>query len=430
MKFNKNWLYKKFKIFGTFYMKMDSRISKAGFFSKITMVILLYMREMLFFHNYRIGFFKIQNIKTYCANNDYVYRLVETSMEREICKPDIFEIEKEKIEKANSPEIYIAELRNITVTGGNSFLLSGKYCMYDLINEDKEGRFDLSFESLLYISKKRAIVALYNSLRQRNVIEEGIFLIGAASYNYYHFTVEILSRLAYVDQYEVYRKLPIIVDCIIKEVPQYRELLERFNVFKHTIIYINTRENILVKKLIYPSPCTWMPINICKHGMMMQQDFALAKSGIWNIRNRMQKDSEKNSIGYKKIFISRRNNINKRLVNEEDIVNLFKKYDFEIVYPEEMSMQEQLDMFSHTAYFACTTGAALTNIIYSASNTHVICIIPERFGFYLYSTIAHLLGIKCTFLDAIVTNSSITLSQDSFKLDETYCERFLKTIDQ
>jgi len=428
MRFDKQTIRDKVNEIRRKHEKVDDRIVDfLGKFDGI-MTCLLYFREMLFFDNRRLGNYPTKSIKTYCNEKKHPYHCIETANMREICIPAYFEKSKEKIVHKKSPEIYVAEMKDIIITGGNSFLIGDNCCLYDLITTDTEKRYDLSFESLLHINGKRAIVAEHGKDEILDEIAEGICLVGVASYNYYHVTVEILSRLPYVDRIEEYRDKPLLVDSVLKEVPQYMELLNRINKYNHPIIYIENRKRIKVKKLIYPSYNSWMPINIRKHGMMKAEDFLLSKSAIWNIRENIQDKENLQERCEKKVFISRRNNKNKRLVNEERIIPIFQKYGFEIVYPEEMTFQEQIELYGKTKYFACTTGAALTNIIYTANNAHIICIIPQKFGFCLYSTIAHLLGQKCTFLDAKITSSSTTLSKDDFILEESYCERFLNQL--
>lgn len=408
--------------------KLRNPVLKFLLQSDMIRFILIYLKESIFYSNKFVEY-KVKDIKSYCKDKGYNIRVVEQRKIRQVCKPAYFGICEEKIIEKESPDIYIAELEEVVVTGANTFLIGECYCLYDLAMYDKERRYDLRFESLIKINNKKACVAEKKKATPIEELAEAICLVGIASYNYYHITVEILSRLAYVDEIMEYQKLPILVDSVVESIPQFARLLEFLNTKKHPVIYLGNRKRIKVKKLIYPSYNTWMPVNIHKHGMMKPEDFLIANSAIWNIRRGVLQDKTiDEERANRKIFISRRNNKTKRLVNEDKIAQLFSEYGFDIIYPEEISLEEQIKIYMHTKYFACTTGAALTNIIYAPSSAHVICIIPREYGFCLYSTIAHLLGQRCTFLNAKVVSKNEALSSDDFVLKEEECKRFLRNL--
>lgn len=408
--------------------KLRNPIVKCLSRSDIIRFILIYLRESIFYSN-KFATYMVKDIRSYCKEKGYNIRIVEQRKVRQVCKPAYFGICEEEIAEKESPDIYIAELEDIVVTGANTFLIGDNCCLYDLATYDQEQRYDLRFESLIKIDSKKACIAEKKKAMPIEEISEAICLVGLASYNYYHITVEILSRLAYVNEVAEYQNLPILIDSVVENVPQFTRLLELLNTKKHPVVYLGNRKRIKVKRLIYPSYNTWMPVNIRKHGVMRPEDFLLSTSAIWNIRRSVLQDRTiDEEKANRKIFISRRNNKTKRLVNEEKIAQIFIQHGFEIMYPEEMSFEEQIDIYVHAKHFACTTGAALTNIIYAPLCAHVICIIPREYGFCLYSTIAHLLGQRCTFLDAKVVSKNEALSSDDFILEEECCKRFLGTL--
>lgn len=362
------------------------------------------------------------SIKEHCRKTKEKYIVLEEAQKRPVCLPAFFEMEDEKIEEYLSPEIYLADLSNITVTGGSSILLSNRECLYDPFIMDTDHRLDIKFSNVLGEVGDKIIVELKTIKR---VIPEAIFLMGFASYNYYHFTIEIMSRLRYVDSYEEYQHLPILVDKVMTQIPQFMELLDRFNINKHPIIVIGSDETLLVKKLIYPSANTWMPINVKERELIRTQDFLMARSGLENIRSYIP---EIPVLASRKIFISRRNLTTTRLGNEGIISKLFEKNGFEIVYTEGMTYEQQVTLFRGAVCVAAASGAALTNMVYCQPGTKIICIIPKEYRFFMYSTMAYLLGLCPVFLDAKVTERTAYTASDVFELDQEYCERFLETL--
>lgn len=359
-------------------------------------------------------------VKDYCNSHKTKYFVIEDEQNRPVCKPKYFELQEETIEYYKSPEIYVAQIKDARISGGSSIIIADDKCIYDPFIADTEKRLDIKFSNTIGNINNELMIAIAPASQN---ISEGIFMVGFASYNYYHMTVEIMSRLRYVDSIEEYRNFPIIVDEIVLKIPQYKELLDKINVHKHRIITIGQSENAVVENLIVPSYNTWMPINVKRREMIRTSDFLIAKSALENIRSCLP---EPKGEADKYIFISRKNLTATRLGNEAEIVKLFKKSGFDIVYTENLSYLEQVKLFQKAKCVVATSGAALTNILYCRKNTDVVCIIPEEYKFYMYSTIAYLLELNPIFLNAEVTLKTVYTASDIFELNVEYCKRFLK----
>lgn len=390
-----------------------------------TLYYLVLLIKTLIDTRYQLNSYQIISVKEFCNKRNLKYLVVEKEQAREILIPYFYGYKDgQSVKTAISPEIYIAELTDAEIIGANSFIIVDGYCLYDLAANDTEKRYDLRWESLEIIKKnKHAIVGSYN-LEQ--IFEEAIFFIGNASYNYYHFTIELISRLKYIDFYEEYRQMPLLIDKIVFEIPQFIDLIRVMNKYNHPIFPIERQCRYKVKRLIFPSYNTWMPINVKDNEHFMYRDFMVASSGIEYLRNMVL--NEMNFEVNKKIFISRRNNNNKRLVNEKEVIELFSHYGFEIIYPEDLSFYDQVKVFSGAKYIAGSTGAAFTNILYCPNKTKFICIIPREYDFYIYSTIGRILQLNSVFLDARVIKNGRRFSGDQYELELNYCREFLKTL--
>lgn len=373
---------------------------------------------------YKLNSYQIISVKEFCNKNNLKYLVVEKEQTREVCIPNYYGYrEGESIRTAISPEIYIAELTDAEIIGANSFIIADDYCLYDMATMDDEKRYDLRCESLKTIDKNN--IALVMSINSNQTLEEAIFLIGFASSNYFHFTIELLSRLKYIDLFEEYRQIPLLIDEIVFEIPQFIELLQTINKYNHPVIPIERKYRYKVKRLIFPAYNTWMPINVKDDEGLICKDFMVANSGIEYVRNTVLK--EPNLEGNRKIFVSRKNHY-QRIVNEKEVVELFSQYGFEIIYPEDLTFYEQVQLFSSAKYVAGSTGAEFTNIIYCPHKITFICIIPKEYNFYMYSTIGRIVQLSPVFLDARVIKKGRKISRDQYELDLNYCKEFLKTL--
>ena len=348
------------------------------------------------------------------------------SKERDVFIPSYFnKKENNQIETFLSPEIYSIRLGDAFIFGENSFIIHNEVVLYDLFESNEIQRFNLKFGSLLSIGKKT--VAVLKSVIDVPIIEKGIFLSGFGSFNYFHFTIELMGKLKFIDSDQNYFEYPLIIDETVKQTSQLLELLNIMNTSNRDIIYIKKNHKYLVKDLIYISEISWMPINIKNNQNLINRDSLISKECLEYLRFQvLQKyqfnPTEKNL----KIFISRKTLVNQRLINENAVSRIFKKYGFEIVFPEEMSLKDQVQLFSNADVVVGTTGAALTNIIYCRPGSTLISIVPQEYNFSIFSTIAHNLGIKSIYLDAEIIQRGSSIASSLFEVDLEVCENLLK----
>ena len=97
------------------------------------------------------------------------------------------------------------------------------------------------------------------------------------------------------------------------------------------------------------------------------------------------------------IYISRLSLKNSRISNEKEIVELMNVLGVKVVYPERMSFKEQVLLFNSTDVIIGASGAALTNVIFAEKNTTLISLIPKKYEFHGYSSLAFICGLKTIF---------------------------------
>lgn len=77
----------------------------------------------------------------------------------------------------------------------------------------------------------------------------------------------------------------------------------------------------------------------------------------------------------KRIYISRKNS-SRKILNEYELINLLEEHEFEIVQCENLSVAQQIKLFSQANLIVAPHGAGLTNLIY-AEKPRVIEIVPR-----------------------------------------------------
>ena len=161
-------------------------------------VFFVYLRKYLKAIPVNFSGYNIVSTKKYAKKNKKVFlEIIEPSQLREVCIPEVFEHSVERVEKYSSPDIYLALVPNVSVVGGSNVIITEKYLLNDAVAEEREKRIDIRYASIKTVLNRTALVE--DAVECIN-IEKAINLIGAASFNYYHLVVEILSRLAFVDR--------------------------------------------------------------------------------------------------------------------------------------------------------------------------------------------------------------------------------------
>ena len=121
------------------------------------------------------------------------------------------------------------------------------------------------------------------------------------------------------------------------------------------------------------------------------------------------------------VYVSRQNSKSRNLINEEDIINELKSKNFMIIDTKNMSIFEQIDIFSSAQIIISPTGSALTNIIFCSEGTKIIEIIPKyNFGYEQsfknrYLKICNILNLNYEFIEADpIENNKLNVKIEKF----------------
>lgn len=73
-----------------------------------------------------------------------------------------------------------------------------------------------------------------------------------------------------------------------------------------------------------------------------------------------------------RIYVSRRDASKRKIMNEDELVQLLKRYDFEVVTLGDKSLAYQAGLFNNAEVILAQHGAALTNLLYVSSGSTVV----------------------------------------------------------
>jgi len=227
-------------------------------------------------------------------------------------------------------------------------------------------------------------------------IAGGVMLSGWASEHFGHWVPEYLCRLAYLERHPRFAELPIIVD---SDMPA--QHLEYLNlIVPNPIVQIPAGGAFRCGELIVASPTTFFPIHLTPgHKVPPERQGGVSIEGARLVQKRVLATMPLPSVRRRKLYLSRRNSTWRRLLNEDEISAALAARGFEILYPEEMSFEDQVRMYQSAKIVVAPNGSSLLNAMF-ASRDMVLIALSQR-GLFNWGTFYGLmreLGHDLTFL--------------------------------
>lgn len=256
------------------------------------------------------------------------------------------------------------------------------------------GSFPIVYlDTALYIKKKE---------NKEETIDQGIFMCGRASNNYYHALLEILSRLYYLSKVDNIIDYPLLVDQNILEIKQFEEALNILNIIGFKVRPIKEKINYKINKLIMPSDGVKFPYNLNNVSLGAGNDFIYDPNALKYIRLTALRACLSSGIKLKKeskIFIARKQHISRRPYNEDELWSIAERYGFVKVYPEDLTFLEQVYIFNNCKYLIANAGAALTNILFMGENSQILyCVSNLNREFNHFTTLAKIVNSNVRFI--------------------------------
>jgi len=272
--------------------------------------------------------------------------------------------------------------------------------------------------SSIYLNKSGFIKSYfeYKFMKEIELIDCAILAVDILGINYFHFINDVLTSLPAFDRY--INKFGIRPKVIIqKNAPKFQtEWLEILGVKSDDLIEIT--RSIKVKNLLVPS----QHITLIPNSYSNNKLYLLDKNSFDWIRNKVYNLIPKDTVR-DKIYISRPINSKRFIANEKDLFLMLKKYGFEKINPDKMTVRDQIEKFSNSSFVIGAHGAAFSNLIVS-SKCVVIELYPE--GRYSESTMTYYQISQMYGLIHYLITSECTINHENIKADVALIEKIVK----
>jgi len=327
---------------------------------------------------------------------------------------------RQQVERIELPAVARYEFRDARVSAGSSsILLSDRLVVERALGVDPS-RCNYAAGHLLAHGRGTAIVA---SGREQK-IDSGIFLGGNGAFNYYHWIVELLSKLEFVEE----DRRPLLVSDDVRRIPTFREALA-LAAQARSLVFLEQDATYRVSNLLYAQSPSICPFNLRAGEEFEVRDFLLRPSSIDFLRSRLLRVSAPHRSSMRRRLFFARKSV-RRAYNQDEIFALFERRGFEKVYMEDLSLKEQIDCVQGADMLAGPTGAAWTNLLFVAPGTRCICwMAEEQRGFAGYSNLAHAVGAELRYVTyATGVKDSERLYFIDYRLDPASVERELREL--
>ena len=269
---------------------------------------------------------------------------------------------------------------------------------------------------IVYLNSNNSLGIFRKITNEKLDFDKAVNFVGKASSNYYHLLTEILTKFYFLNKVDEYFNYPIAIDELVMEIPQFRRLIELLNTRKQNIILIKKDKEYSFQDLIFISDGARMAQEFFNTTNFTSSNCIFQDEAIFYIRDKILASYLKsNNAHNKKIFIGRRTSDNRK-TNEEELWQIAKKFGFERIFPEELTIDQQVEIFSNCDFVIGNSGAGLSNIIFmQASSSVFYWISGHNNQFNFFSSLASLVKCNISFISGNATNRFNL--QSAFKVD-------------
>lgn len=248
-------------------------------------------------------------------------------------------------------------------------------------------------------------------------------------WNYFHFVLEALPKFQLIEKSGLPADIPLIFDSIVKNTPQFMELIDIFNTENREIIFIDKLHWHKVGRLYLFTPVQVFPLNFANINATTLSDMLYHKESIDFIKQRIAdaaaKEPEQKKSYPEKIFLSRKNTT-RRPYNDAEVEQSLQPFGYSTILTGGMSVKEQCRLFSSVTKIVAPSGAALTNIIFCAPGTHVLVLYSIRKLTSTFSTLAAVLGLDMEFF--IGKPENLNDIHTAFTIDTDSLQKYLSHV--
>lgn len=294
----------------------------------------------------------------------------------------------------NFPESYLYLLRNARVVNEAGSVLS----------------FDNRVFSDFTMEYGKDIIdceVFHTYIKKPLYIRGKVATIASCSTEYFHWIFDVFPRLKLLES--VIKDLDyIIVPNTIKKI--HYEMLHSIGVEENRILKISNGDHFLCEQLFVPT----LPVR-----KLMMANWVCDYLRETFIPHDI-------SYPYRKIYISRKDAVYRKIINEEELVDYLKSMDFEIIEMSSISFKEQVKICSEAQIIVSPHGAGLSNTVF-CQNAKLFELFPSSYVNTCFWFLSNQVGNEYYYMIGEDANDTPSPVWRDFKID---VDLFKKTLNK
>ncbi len=300
---------------------------------------------------------------------------------------------------------YIYQIRDLNVLDDGKIFTFNYDLISDYLSFNSISRYIIIKKTILYLNYIFKI--LFKKILNNNTYlpKNCILVHDRNSSGYFHWITDTLPKVVYAKKN--HKNLTIILPSKLK----INFIISSLKRLKVKYFFLKKNTNYKFKKLTYIG-------SLYPSGNPRKKNINDLKKAM-NLKYR----------NYKRIYISRNKSGRRRIINEQNLIDLLKNYNFKILYSEKISFNKQLEIFSSAKFIIGLHGAGLTNLIWMKEKNNLIEIKPEN-DLYLncYFNLSNLLNINYHYLICKKKNIIGSSKNSDYEIDLAALKKKLDTI--
>ena len=327
------------------------------------------------FQDDQLGIFKVRNFH-------------KKSPEETILKGYTYKSKTQDNTIVTVPDLNLYLFENALINSRSSAVVSGTIVYYEAINRNE--RFSGNF--VKHHNTKNAIVRL----GEPEIINEGFFLAGSGSFNWYHWLIEILPKMLF---YKCEYSSKILVDESCRTIPSMAETLKKFSEkFELEIIYLNADKTYVVQNLYFINEVNKLMYNAIDNNLEIFPIYYYRQESLKQLRDKFLKNWSEEKEHSEKVYLGRKNT-HRIAANEHYVIESLQEMGFVNVDLVGLTIREQISIFNNAAAVIGTTGAAWTNLLFCKPHTKCIIFMPNNYKTYkFYAELADMMEVEVNYL--------------------------------
>ena len=294
------------------------------------------------------------------------------------------------------PEVALYHFRHGQIHSvSRSVILPDEQIVIERVTTSESADADYSCAHLLHHGQSLALVRTSQPER----IEKGILISGCNELNYYHWVLQILSQLQFIEELpSQYADYPILISMASQKIPSIKTLIESFGIDRPFIYLSSLTAYEVGDLLLICTPNNLIP-NVKGAAWNVAENSFARHESIMFLREKALALSRRTAQGAlpKRVFLARRGFL--RNYNQAEIVAQLEVHGFVCVYMEDHDVSQQVAIMANAEMIVGPTGAAWTNILFATAGVKALCWMAQEWGaLSCYSNLAAIVGVEMDYI--------------------------------